>query len=185
MAAEKSPEYYVIEPDTDDDGIMMVLEYNEDHRDRSWHDGEIFTSDVSAPVWKQHPKVPIKLTIEEGYEQAPMSSFLEYPIPIMSKKLLDTVRAAGVTNIDSYIVEIYYPDGTLVPEDYYAFNLFGTVREGIAEEFLRSNTEGPLMFRLASDITTILIHKRIKEAIAEAEIEYIKTDPVYPRRKLP
>lgn len=186
--------YYTIFADTDDDGMMLVVEYEEDHGDRSWHDGNSFTSDVNAPVWQQHPKVPIRLTIEEGYEEAPMTSFLEEPIPIMSKKLLDTVREAGVDNIDSYKVELYYPDGTLAPEDYYAFNLVGKVRAADLDKSVynenqpdkliamhfdslvvdKDKTHGLLMFRLAENLSTILIHERVKKAIEEARIQYVK-----------
>ena len=186
--------YYAIFPEADDDSMILVVEYKSDHRGRSWHDGNIFTSDVNAPVWKQHPKVPIKLTIEQGYEKAPMPSFLREPIPIMSKKLLDTVRKAGVDNIDSYRVELNYADGTLASEDYYAFNLVGKVRaadldksvynENQPDKLIAMNfdslvvdkdkTYGQLMFRLAENISTILIHERIKKAIEKAGIQYIQ-----------
>ncbi|MDL1968314.1 MAG: hypothetical protein LWW97_07125 [Deltaproteobacteria bacterium] len=186
--------YYAIFPKADDDGMMLGVEYKRDHRGRSWHDGNIFTSDVNAPVWKQHPKVPIKVTIEQGYEKAPMPSFLRGPIPIMSKKLLNTVREAGVDNIDSYRVELNYADGTLASEDYYAFNLVGKLRAADLDKSVyddnqpdkliamnfdsllvdENKTYGQLMFRLAENISTILIHERIKKAIEEAGIQYIR-----------
>jgi len=186
--------YYAIFPVSDDDGNMMSFTYKKDHRHRSFHEGQKFTSDPDAPIWKQYPEVPIRLEIEDGDEDAPFPSFLRMPIPIMSKKLLEAIRSTGVNNIDTYEAELYYPDGSLASKDYVVFNLIGVIMAADMEKSVydpdqpdrmiamsfdsltidERKTYGFLMFRLAENITTILIHERVKQAIEDAGIELIR-----------
>lgn len=186
--------YYVIWAEADDDGYMMGFEYEEDHRARSFVEGFKFSDDPDTDIWKQHPKVPIRLEIEDGDEEAPFPSFLSQPIPIMSKALLEVIRGAGVNNIDAYDAELYYPDGTLASRDYVVFNLVGVLAAADLENSIydpnqpdrmiamnfdaltidERKTYGFMMFRLVENITTILVHEQIKQAVEEAGIKLIR-----------
>lgn len=186
--------YYVLWGESDDDGNMLSFTYKKDHRFRSFDEGQKFTDDSDAKIWEQHPKEPIRVEIEEGDENAPLPSFLEMPIPIMSKKLLEVIRSAGVNNVDAYDAELYYPDGSLASKDYVVFNLIGVIMAADMEKSIydpdqpdrmiamsfdsltidERKTYGFLMFRLAENITTILIHEQVKQAIEDAGIKLIR-----------
>lgn len=186
--------YYVIYGCSDKDGNLMAYTYKKDHRARSFFEGQKFTSDPTADVWKQHPKEPIRLEIEPGYENAPFPTFLEMPIPIMNTKTLETIRSAGVNNVDAYRAELYYADGRLASKDYFVVNIIGVIAASDMDKSVydpnqpdrlismsfdaltidERKTFGFLMFRLAENITTVLIHEQVKQAIEEAGIELIE-----------
>lgn len=186
--------YYVIGTEADEDGNMMEIEYEEDHRARSFDEGFKFSNDPNTDAWKKHPITPIRLEIEEGDEDAPFPSFLEMPVPIMTKKLLEVIRSAGVNNIDAYDAELYYPNGELASKDYVVFNLIGVIAAADMEKSVydpnqpdrmismsfdsltidERKTYGFLMFRLAENITTILVHEQVKQAVEAAGIKLIR-----------
>ena len=118
--------YYVISGRADNDGNMMGFTFKKDHRARVFHEGQRFSVDASK-AWLKPPKEPLRIEIKEGRENDPFPTFLEEPVPIMSKKLLAVLKATGVDNIDSYEAELYYADGRLASTDYVVFNLIGVV----------------------------------------------------------
>lgn len=186
--------YYVIDANTDENGNIMGVTYEKDHHGRSWVSGNRFSSAPDSPVFKQHPKEPLKVYIKKGRENDPLANYLHEPLPIISKKLLDTIRSAGVDNIDVYKIDLYFPDGSLASENHYAFNLVGKIAAVDLEKSIydedqpdsiismsfdslvvdEEKTKSLLMFRLVENITTILVHEKVKNAVENAHIEYVR-----------
>jgi hypothetical protein len=186
--------YYALFPASDEDGNMMSLTYASDHRARSFVRGQVFLSDPNARPWERPPAEPMRLTIESGGETAPFPSFLREPVPLVSKALLSVLRSAGVDNLDVYRSELYYADGRIASDDYYVFNLIGLVKAadltestfdtgqpdrlgsmGFDSLTIDTNAaRGLLMFRLAENVSTIIIHEVVKKAIEAAKIHLIK-----------
>jgi hypothetical protein len=189
--------YYFLFPDTDESGNMMGLEYRPDHRARSFVDGRKLVSEPSLQPWRQPPQEPVRLRIKQGREDAPFPTFLREPVPLMSKALYEIIRSAGVDNIDVYRAELYYSDGRLASDQYYVFNLLGLVKavdlsrskfdRGQPDRLIsmgfdsvvidRSAAGDFLMFRLAENVTTIVIHERVKRAIEKAGVPLLRADP--------
>ena len=186
--------YYSIEPDGDKDGNMMGLRYAKDHPGRSWVSGAIFLNRNDTPIFKSQPKEPIEIIIKEGRENAPLPSFLHEPLPIMSKKLFEKLNQIGVDNIDVYETNLLYSDGSIASKDLLAFNLIGLVAAidlskaiydpnqpdsfiSMSFEKLEIKKDLPtslLMFRLIENVTTILVHERVKSYIEKAHIGYVR-----------
>ncbi len=186
--------YYALFPAADDDGDMMGLTYTPDHPARSFVRGCVLTDSPSAPPWDKPPSEPIRLTIKHGREDAPLPTFLREPVPLLNSRLLSVLRSAGVDNLDVYRAALYYADGALASDDYYVFNLIGQVRAAdlqssafdeaqpdrnlsMAFDALTVDpraTRGRLMFRLAENVSTVVVHENIKRAIEAAHIPLIK-----------
>lgn len=188
--------YYTIGADTDENGLMVGFTIaDDDVEDIELDEGKKLypRSHPTAKDREKEPEEPIRLEIKAGREKAPLPSFLSQPFPVMSKQLLDVVRAAGVNNIDAYKAEFYYADGTLVVGEYFVINVIGVVAAAdmnksvydpnqpdklIAMSFDsltidQSKTYSFLMFRLAENIVKIILHEQVKEAIEKANIPYI------------
>jgi Immunity protein family (Imm11) len=185
--------YYALSPTADKDGDMMALIWKPDTRGRTWITGAKYNSDAATPPHKRPPPEPVQLTIDKSRQKAPFPTFLRMPVPLMHNKLLEVVRGAGVDNIDAYRAELFYPDGKLASSDYHAFNLLGLVKAadlgkskfdpeqpnrmvamGFDSLVIDPNAaQALLMFRLAENASTIVIHERVKAAIEAAGIELV------------
>ena len=186
--------YYALFPAADDDGNMIGLTYAPDHPARSYVRGQVLVDNPSAKPWEKPPGEPIRLTIKKGREDAPLPTFLREPVPLVNKQLLSVLRSAGVDNLDVYRAELYYADGRLASDDYYVFNLLGLVQaadlgksrfdKGQPDRMISMGFDALavdpaaarnlLMFRLAENVSTILIHETVKHAIEGARIPLIK-----------
>jgi hypothetical protein len=190
--------YYAIFPDADENGDLVVLDYKKDHSERSFVLGVMFRDGSDTKPWLRPPQEPIQLTIDPDYETGPLPSFAREPVPVMSGKLLSVLRSSGVDNMDAYRAEIRYADGRLASTDHFVFNLLGVAKAAdLAKSQYDSNqpdrlismafdsvtidpgkARGLLMFRMAENITTIIVHERIKQAIAAAKIPFVRVLPV-------
>lgn len=178
----------------------MLVTYKKDHRARSFDEGIPFSNAPGTKPWQVPPAEPVVLTISADPERegAPLPTMLEEPVPMMNRKLLEVLRGAGVDNIDSYRAELRKADGALASDDYVVFNLIGVVSavdlgkskfdadqpdrkvsmiidSAVIDEKV---TRGLLMFRLAENITTILIDERVKQAIERSGLKLIRIDAV-------
>jgi uncharacterized protein DUF1629 len=109
------------------------------------------------------------------------------PLPLMSRRLVAAFQSAGVTNLQTYETRLAnIPEGNPTPEDYYlAVNVIGLVA---AADLAKSETDSELpermismdfhslavdpmkardalMFRLAENISAVLVHERIKKFV--------------------
>jgi hypothetical protein len=149
------PSHYVLGVEDPEEGYRARLVYERDHPLRSWMSGARF---------EHPPPEPIELTLQ-GTDEAGwvLGDLWLTPITVMSKRLLDALRAASVDNLDTYAVRLRDPVSGEVYDDFVAFNLVGVVSA--------ADREGIKMFRLAESRNAILIHGAVCDAIEDAGID--------------
>lgn len=139
---------------------------------------------------------PLVYTLDPDYPGKPKAMY-EWDPPVMRKDLIDALSDAGVDNIQYFAAVLRDPKRKREYSNYKAFNIVGLVAcaDMDASKPKRSNRkskndnteadvhwfdslvidekrvpEGVLMFRLAENISAIIVHKKIKEAIEQAHI---------------
>ena len=173
---------------------QRLLTYVPDDPRRLWDTGVKFSSDPNARPHKREPVPPIKMTINGGDEGA-MKDLWEAPATVMSKRLGEALRSAGVANIDEYEAVIEETNSGETHSDYVAFNLVGLVAatdhansEYDAEirwfDKLALEESAPreaLMFRLKDATYNIVVHERVKKHLEDAgfdSLEFIDPEEV-------
>ncbi len=163
-------------------------------RKRRWFAGIPFFEDNENIEF--HP--PTDVINLETYEEDDIENWVYpvltwHPIPLMKRSLVKAFKAAGVDNIQTYHTILTNPQGNPpVPSDIYlAVNIVGRVAAAdmnssiispenddkmIAVDFdsLVINDQkahGLLMFRLAENISAVLVHKSVRDAIENAGID--------------
>lgn len=154
-----------------------LITYEPDDPWRNWQMGRRFTAD---------PPVPVSATIEPG-ESGEMVEMWDGPLPLMTRRLAQALRRAGVDNLDLYEAEILDVESGTLHRGYVAFNVIGAVAAAdLAKSDYRAEggplisvdfdslyvderkARGALLFRLAESINAILVHESVKSSI-EAE----------------
>lgn len=145
----------------------------------------------SCKRFAKMPPQPIEVLIDVG-ESGQLLELYDATIAIMSKRLADALLAAGVSNIDFYDVVVADMETGMRHESHVAFNIVGAVS---AADLSRSNFNAPdgplisvdfdgltidshrprdaLFFRLAESVNGIVVHEKIKKAIAAAGIDTV------------
>jgi hypothetical protein len=175
-------EYFVMQPVMR--GGMLLAPLRDVPEDQGWTVGQRF----DPP-----PVPPVVARVRSGYETAEPRPFLGVP-PILSDKLLDVLRAAGVSNLDVYEAVIQSADGQVSLKGWKAFNLIGLVAgadlsqtrftPGQPSRFLDASIDGLAldpakisglrMFRLAENTSAIVVHRAVKAAVEAAGIAHIQ-----------
>lgn len=175
-------EYFVMQPVMR--GGMLLAPLRDVPEDQAWTVGMRF----DPP-----PAQPVVAKIRNGYEDAEPRPFLGVP-PILSDKLLDVLRGAGVSNLDVYDAVIKSADGAVALKGYKAFNLIGLVAAADLAQtrfapdnesrFLDASIDGLVldtakiqglrMFRLAENTSAIIVHRTIKAAVEAAGFQHIQ-----------
>jgi hypothetical protein len=189
--------YYMLSPAADDEGVLMKLTFKKDHRARTFAEGIPFSTAPGTKPWYLPPAEPVQLNIEPR-EGAPLPNYLNQPVPLLSRALYEVLRGAGVDNLDVYRAELRHPDGRLESDDYLVFNLIGVVK---AVDLSKSKFDADQpdreismsidstvidpaaardlpMFRLAENLTTVVVNERIKEAIDKSGLPLISVYPL-------
>ena len=190
--------YSILEcpPITNENGELLVMIHNSDEVGDVWSfgSGEMLESDEISSI----PSL-IKFDVEPflGYQGAP-NEFRDLGSCVMSKRLADALVTAGVDNIDFYPLLL---TNTVTGQtyDYFVYNLVGKVALADLEKSQHfsydnklvtdvgfkdlvldeSKTHGLLMFRLAEDVSAILIHESVKKTIIDQGIDtlsFVKPD---------
>ncbi len=196
--------YYKISAGDDDEGMMQGFSFDDDDiEDIKFDYGHRLypATHETARAREKEPTEVIKLDLKRAKNKAPLPTFLSQPVPLMRKDLLDTLRAAGVNNLDAYPAELYYPDGSLAEGEYYIVNVIGVIA---AADLVNSEydvdqpenlismgfdslaidsekTKGALMFRLAESIASVIVHEQVVKAVQAAGIplvEFYKTEDI-------
>lgn len=159
-----------------------------DHPFRSWRSGARFVQGQNVAVYKQPPPQPIIATIEHG-DEGMMAEFWDSPVPLMTKKLFEVLREAGVDNLDSYQAEIHEKSTGKIYDNYVSFNIVGAVSAAdlhnssfdsetpalISRDFdslaiSEDATRSLLCFRLAESVNAIIVHEKVKHHIESSGI---------------
>ena len=157
-------------------------------RVRLWGDG------LPIPDEKKDFALPIHVQVNyfQGYTGAPRE-LLDTTLPIMSRRLKDVFDSLGIDNIDYYPVLL--ENITLgINYEYFAFKLIGKIAAvdlakseimtyknlqpiGDASVYSMAIDEGKarglMIFRLAEDLSAIMVHDRVVDAIKTANIDTI------------
>ncbi len=148
---------------------------------------------VGRPA-EQEPKKPVVINVVpyDGYAGL-LDEFKDENVPLMSKRLKETIESAGVDNVKFYPV-VLRNKKTKKTHEYFAFNLIGLVdavdlgKSSITShdgDFFGDSSitnlavnekagRGLLMFRLKEKFSVILVHRKVKEAIEKAGITSVK-----------
>ncbi len=177
------------------DGIYPSRDIKKSHREHlerdSWMNGDIIDFEVPEPILYDLEE----LDDDPDYDGIPEPEVLydELPVPVMHISVLDAIKAAGVDNLQTYDAVLRDLDNGIEYRDYKAFNVVGTVaaadRSGstmidtsnstmIDADFDRlvldeAKCAGKLLFRLAENITAIIVDERVKHEIEKRGIKGI------------
>ena len=144
------------------------------------------------PEEVENMPTPVKIEFQtfQGYK-GPPPELKDLGVTVMSKRLVDVLVQAGVDNLELFPA-VLKNSSTGQEYDYFVYNLLGLVSavDRNASEQETFNGEAPnmdvaihklvldeskphpyLMFRLAENVSTILVHHTIKEAIEHAGID--------------
>jgi len=167
--------YYIMDADAPGSSIVLIYSLACEGPEDGWMLGRRFRGRVTEPV---------EAVIKDDFDEGVLLPFYTTP-QIMTRELCETIRDAGVDNLDVYDAIVSREDGTIVSRDYVAFNVLGVVRrpkssgtsfdpsnpERIADtriETLDYAQDGPgelLMFRLCECLGSVVVHQKVKEAI--------------------
>lgn len=167
-----SEKYYIMATENPDQMLLYSMPDLPDDISDSWMSGEPFT---------EEPEEPITVEICTGYEQKELLPFFDDP-PVVSTEFLQALIDSGIDNIVPYEVEIRSEDGTVVHRGFKAINIIGKVKAAgmstvytgptrIIDASIDSLEIEPgaarslLMFRLAENVSAIVVHERVKEVI--------------------
>lgn len=136
------------------------------------------------------PDAPVALLVSPE-RPGLLPEFSVHPVPLMTRRLLAALRAAGVDNLEVYDAEITDTETGEVDREHVAFNLIGLVaaadmdassfNEALEERLIsvdfhslvvdEAAAQGLLMFRVAQCVTAILVHDRVKRAVEASGID--------------
>jgi hypothetical protein len=178
--------YYVMEG-TADGPVVLMNSLKGPAKGDGWMLGRMFVGQV---------QVPVQVTAKEGFDLGILMPF--YPTPtIMRRDLYEAIRSAGVDNVDAWQAVVRKANGTILSNEYLAYNVLGVVRAaGAGTTYAPENpsrmvdasieslqidenaARGLLLFRLAESIDTVVVHRTVRAAIETRGIENIRfVDP--------
>ena len=170
------------------EGVYPVARIKKTHRDHLendlWIDGNFITFNVPEPIlYDLDPKRPGNPKIL--YDAA--------TIPVMHISLLDALTAVGVDNLQVYDAIIRDLDKGIEYKNYKAFNIVGKISAADMDKSIMMGTsdsvmidadfdrlvideskcQDQLLFRLAENMTAIIVHERIKNEVEKRGIKGI------------
>ncbi|MFP2904907.1 imm11 family protein [Pyxidicoccus sp. 3LFB2] len=178
---DDASEYFILE--RENPRGMLLYSLPDPNDDESWTLGQRF---------KAAPDEPLEIEIVTGYESAQALHWFS-ATPVVSNALLEVLRRAGVSNVDAYDAVLVSEDRRTRLEGYKAINILGLLSAADARgtryapenpsRYLDASidslkldparTQGALMFRLAQASGSVVVHRRVKEAIEAANLPWI------------
>ena len=186
------PKYYVLDSYGDnhkgEDNRMLLYDIpNPGPLDR-WFSGHKF---------KNPPKEPVVVTIQKGEEHGDLLPYLD-AVNVMSNAFYKALCDAGVDNLDVYDAVLRSEDGTVEYKGFKAYNILGLVRAADLKKTVFNGPPGTrlidasidslaidpdkamgiLMFRLAENVSAVIVHERVKRFIEPMNFPYVQfTEP--------
>jgi len=181
-------EYFVLDCMSPLHAEHYQLEVGYPANDRRWEAGLLFSESDERETCHP-PQEPINVETVEDTEVPPRiyPELTWVPIPLLSRRLVDALKAAGVNNLQTYETKLVTRFGkNPPPEDLYlAVNLVGLLAAAdlaksktnpeVAEKMISmdfhslaidpSKTHDVLMFRLAENVSAVIVHERVKQAV--------------------
>jgi hypothetical protein len=158
----------------------MVANFTPDSRFKeSWNRGAVF---------KTPPPEPLELSWMPEKESGVRLSFYSHGPVLMTKPLVDALKAAGVSNFDLYPAVVHSANGGVDCADYWAVNIIGVIAAADMEKSsVLDATDGPMttvifdslvideskakgapFFRLAQSASTILVADAVADRLVAA-----------------
>lgn len=184
--------YYLLEIDTFPKPRpyrIRTMGWNEDEDDYDFIIGNIISTTYDKPfefeLWESKKG-------NNGYAEFYYESF-----PLMSDKLIEALKEAGVDNIQLFPAVLKDLKTGFERSDYKVVNVIGKLKAAdmeksnpidmggsgaIAVGFKNltidmHNTHGLLLFRLAESITSLVIHESVKNILEKKEFKYLRYLP--------
>jgi hypothetical protein len=176
-----SSQYVVLDSGHPDMALFFSL-VNPSPRDRWW----------SGRRFSKPPQLPIKVVVRPDNEAGKILAY-HNPVNLMSDALAQVVLGTGVDNLDLYEAVIVDEGGKVLHEGHKVFNLLGTISAAdlqrtvflpgesrlIDASFERleldpDKTREALMFRLAQNVSVVVVHERVARAIEAAKFEGVR-----------
>ncbi len=144
---------------------------------------------LGRPITEPVPQ-PLVYTLDPDYGGNPKPMYYEKAIPVMRDDVAEALAKAGVDNIQYFDALLKDPASGAEYPNYKAYNIVGLVacadmaasqRMGISNSTMgdvdfaslvidESKTGGALLFRLAENVSAIVVHEAVKNAIEAAGI---------------
>jgi hypothetical protein len=174
--AASASSYYVLECFTPLDADPADLaELPEVDGVDSWMDGALITVPVPEPL---------EFALDPD-EPGPLKEMYNLELLVMSERLVESLRKAGVDNLQVYRATIHDPANGSRRHDYRVVNIVGCVAAADMNRSLWSSPTGSpmvdvdfdrlvvdagragelLLFRLAECVSAIVVHARVREAL--------------------
>jgi hypothetical protein len=142
------------------------------------------------------PQEPVQVLLNPTHSDQ-LLTYYDTDAILMPKRMLDTLRAGGVDNLDAYDAVIRHEGTGFVTEEYVAANLVGLVSAadiakskvvgGSSDHRLDTEFEGfsvdePrargfLMFRLGENTAAVLVHRSLKDRLQAAGFDQLRFIP--------
>jgi hypothetical protein len=146
-----------------------------------WRSGRPLTVPVTPPL---------VYTLNTHYPGDPKAMYYEQAVPVMRDDVIEALRKAGVDNIEYFDAILENPLTGQQLLNYKAFNIIGAVSAADmdASELMgtssstmgdadfhalvldESRINGQLLFRLAENLSAIVVHESVRKAIEAAGI---------------
>lgn len=163
------------------------LTYKKDDPRRSWISGVKYSTDPNTLPFLKEPPTPIEFSISEE-DKGAMKEMWEAPALVMTKKLAEALRNAGVANLDEYEAVITDVNSGQTHTDYVAVNVVGIVAatdEANSEydpdirffdklKLDESAARETLLFRLKDAKYKIFVHEKVKENLENAGFDSLR-----------
>ncbi|OHA80416.1 MAG: hypothetical protein A2675_01520 [Candidatus Yonathbacteria bacterium RIFCSPHIGHO2_01_FULL_51_10] len=169
-----------------------------DHQQTYWRQHNIWW-DNGAPFQEGLIPAPLKFDLQPikgTWDHGPhMPQYLRGErMPIFRDDVVAAMKAAGVSNIDTYEVEITDPESGKVYTNYKAVNIIGLIAAADMSESKaevhdniplvdvsfdtlvldESKTRDTLIFRMAENNSSILVHEKLKKSLGAQGIKNLK-----------
>src|SRR5262245_54011844 len=186
-------EYFVMECLSPLKAEHWVVKVSPVGRKVRWTEGHLLSPEDQFPGFRP-PAGMIDVSTPEDLEVPPRvyAEIIWMPIPLMTRRLVDALRASGVDNLQTYDTRLVEPRGPNPPPEnhYLAVNLVGLVAAAdlqksklnpeVKERLIsvdfhslavdKAKARDQLLFRLAENTSVILAHERVRESVEKAGI---------------
>jgi len=179
--------YYLL----DVDRILMNVYVKKDSHDFVMMiDGSPLADDIEVPFHFR-----MEADEDENGELEEPCMYAYFPnVRLMQKKLVETLRSAGVDNIQTFPAVITHPETNNTYDDYLAVNIIGMVScanveasttSPLADVYYFHNlvidpqkVKDLLIFRLAESQINVIIHEKVAREIEKGDFEGIVLEPL-------
>jgi len=185
------PRYYVLNCIAPLELEHWNLDVDDGAKSKRWAAGNPFSQGEKREAFNPpHELIEVTTAADDEYLPRVYAALYWNPIPLMNRPLVAALKAAGVDNLQTFETKLLTVRGQNPPpaDHYLAVNIVGRVAAAdlqkseinpavheklISMDFYSlsvddSKARGFLMFRLAENISTVLVHERVKKQI-EAE----------------